>query len=393
MSIDDRTSHLRILIACGAAIAIANISWWMQPEIIHEILVRFGVSESQAGLVASVEFAAMSTASIMLARFARNSSYVVLAVIGTLIALLGAIASVFATSFASLVVERALTGIGEGASLMVSSAAIAHLRDPDRAYGAVNIVNVLLGSAVTFLLPALGSHFAGSVAFPTLVIVLLILLPFLLAMPRALRTAPSGISQATGSRDGIGARILVLAGAVFIVAVASSALWSFYFVFGLKAGLTEDQITWTIGLAVLAALPGSILAKALGVRFGRVIPTTVGLLAAIVAIVFMSMSADPTVFRVCACVNLTTVYFQIPYWFGFAAAEDSSGRGAAVVGSAFLFTGAVGPYFGGLMIQHLGVHSIAWFVACTNISAGLMFCWIDRTRAAPVINAAPVSIL
>ena len=50
----DRGQQMRTLLACTAGVCIANIAWWIQPQLISE-LEATELDESQSGLVASVE--------------------------------------------------------------------------------------------------------------------------------------------------------------------------------------------------------------------------------------------------------------------------------------------------------------------------------------------------
>jgi predicted MFS family arabinose efflux permease len=57
-----------------------------------------------------------------------------------------------------------------------------------------------------------------------------------------------------------------------------------------------------------------------------------------------------------------------------------------------LLVGAAGPYVGGLLIQHLGLHSIVWLVLAANAAALAMFYWLDRTlSSAERGNESPAS--
>ena len=73
----------------------------------------------------------------------------------------------------------------------------------------------------------------------------------------------------------------------------------------------------------------------------------------IVAINAMSHWHHPLVFRFGAILNVVGMYFLLPYFLGYAAEQDPSGRDASVTAGAFLLTGAVGPYLGGLYYRKL----------------------------------------
>src|SRR6185437_2340631 len=98
----------RILIACGAAYCIANIGWWVQPAIVNEVIVRFHVGETRAGLIASAEMTAIAIGSVSFPRLLPIFSLRRIAFIGILIALLGASWSAVAPTYDALLMSRAL---------------------------------------------------------------------------------------------------------------------------------------------------------------------------------------------------------------------------------------------------------------------------------------------
>jgi DHA1 family inner membrane transport protein len=370
----------RILLGTAAATGICNVSWWMQPQIVAQAMKVPGTTESQAGFVVAAEFGAMAILSVVLAQRVRNASYLTIGVVGSLVTLLGAFSSLVATSYGTLIVARFITGVGEGAALMVSTAAVANLPNPDKAYGQLNILNILLGAGITFLLPEFASM-EGKLSSPfgILLISQVVFLIAILTMPRSARTRPERHHAGAEIHGSVRYRIRIVALATFLVALGSGAMWSFYYVLGLKAGLSDDAVNDAIGLAVLSALPGGALATYLASRAGRFVPTAAALIVMAADIAAMVSVPLALAFRVGACINLAAIYFLIPYFYRFAVAEDESGRGAAVVGGAFLLVGAVGPYVGGLLIQHLGMHSIVWLVLSANVAAFAMFYWLDRT--------------
>lgn len=383
----DQSSQWRLLLAAAAATCIANISWWLQPQIVNDVMSGFKSSEAAAGLVVTAEFAAMALTSFVIARLAHGISYRRICLAGLVFAFGGALATLTVSGYGALIVTRALTGVGEGAFLMVSTAAVAHLANPDRAYGQINIVNIVLGASMSLGLPFLLARFgAEALSFRLLAALMVVLVILALAIPPAERYNPPTASAGRG----VSGRVIALACGVFLVVVASAAIWSFYVVLGLLTGLAAGDVDAVIGYAVLSALPAGILATFFGARFGRSIPMALAMLASVGAVFVLTYSKDPTAFRICACINVAGIYFLIPYFFGCAAAEDASGRAAAIAGGAFLLTGAAGPYLGGLLMEYLGVQSIAWFMLVSDAVAAAIFFWLERDHRHALV-AAPTS--
>ena len=369
----------RLLIASLAAFCIGNISGWILPDLINEFITLKKMPESQAGLIGSAELGALAISSMIMARFVKRASFLKILLIGTLVSIIATVFSLRAQSLASLLLLRTITGIGEGAALMVASAAVAHLRDTDRAYGVMNVVNILFGSALILLLPTMAQASGSTAAFPTLLLGLVVLAPFLFLMPGKLALDMPAMGQSGGAivHHDISFRTYVLAGTLFLIALTSCIMWSFLVQLGERTGMENAAIMRAVALVAFLSVTGSLLATLLGARFGRLMPSIAGIVVLTASIVMLSLWSDPMLFRIAATVMVASTYFIIPYFMAYAAADDETGRGAALISGMFLLTIAVAPYIGGLLIENFGVKSIAGIVIATNALATIAIVWFN----------------
>jgi MFS transporter, DHA1 family, inner membrane transport protein len=385
VALQDPRVQRRILLACIGSYWIANVSWFLQPIIVSDVVNSFHVGDARAGMVVAVEMASLAFASMLLTRLPQGFSFLRICMTGAVIAALGNVLSLMVTSSNALIGARLITGCGEGATLMVASAALANFSDPDRAYGKMNTCNMLLGTLINFGLPYLQPLVGSAVAFPACLISIVVAIPVLILMPRALKfehapTSKSHASEVASGRSVWSASVVLLGLATFLIATGSGAVWSFYAVIGAGTGLAPDKVDAAIALAVSGGIVGSFGATALGVRFGRFIPVVLGIVTMTIAIVLLTVSVQPTVFRVATCFNVGSLYFLLPYILGYAAEEDRSGRVAAVISGIFLLTGASGPLLGGALMQSGHVESFA-FAAVGFSAIGLgCFTFIERRR-------------
>jgi predicted MFS family arabinose efflux permease len=362
----------------------------MQPQIIHDVLSTYHKSESAAGLVVTAEIAVLALTSFAIARFARGASFMIICVAGAPITLVGALVSLYSDSYVGLLLARALTGLGEGAFLMVSAAAVVHLNNPVRTYGQLLTINIGMGAAMNLCLPMLTDWSGpGMLSLRVLLVLLVVLIPITLLAPRMYRYASlDNDTSATASPMWIAG----LASAVFLVILASGAVWSFSVVIGLRDGLSAPDIDAAIGYAALAGLPGSIIATVMGTRFGRLPSLIVGMVVLLLAICALTTLTSAPVFRIATCLTVAASYFLIPYFLGFAASEDGTGHAAAVAGGAILMTGAVGPYLGGLLMERLGTGSIAWFtLGAVFLATGLLL-RLERVAQMRPLLRIPTSV-
>jgi DHA1 family inner membrane transport protein len=364
-------SDVRLLAACVAATCIAYLTWWLQPYIVREILELLGTDPSRAGLALSAELVATSMTSIAVARLIATWSFRRIALIATSVAVAGAAISVGATSYNLLVLARILTGIGEGGVLMVSMGVLALMHSPDRAYAKVLFVSNLIGVALGFLTQALDHAVKGSsIVFPLMLLTFLGLYPLMLLLPSTPRSARPKITVAASHSHLMSVRVFLLVAAVACVAAATNSVWSFYFALGQKAGMDASAVSRSIQYTVIVSSLAATIPMILGTRFGRFSPLAICLCAQTAAAAVISTSHSILAFDVAAEVYTASGFLALPYYFGYAIAEDPSGRAATVVSAAYLLAAAVSPYLGGMMIEQLGVQSIAWLIAGASTFAG-----------------------
>ena len=373
-----------MLIAAVAANAIALSTNWLQPVLLVEILTLKGMSGASAGLVLSVEMLALSVSSALCAKLPRGTPFLPIALAGALTAGLGDLLSILAPDYRLLLASRILCGVGEGATMMVYSASLARFADPERAYGVVNVVSVLCGAILVYAAPAIGHFTGGRVTFPTLLAWIVLMIPALLLMPRSERLADSNSGATPAGGPVLSRSIVVIAVACFLFSVTGAAMWSFYFVIGGRTGLEADAINRAIAVATMLSLIGSLAASVMGSRFGRRVPISLGLVLVAGAIFWITHTQSATVYRLAMAVDLIGIYFLLPLFFGFAAAEDRGGRGAAMIGSAFFAGLAFGPWFGGVIFERFGYESMGWIAVVVNCVTAVLAICVDRFAPAPV---------
>jgi predicted MFS family arabinose efflux permease len=270
--------------------------------------------------------------------------------------------------------------MGEGAVLMVSMSVLARMASPDRAYAKVLLINNLFGIAISFLMQAISewTH-SPSVVFPLMLLLLLGLSSILLVMPESLRADGTRAVAASTIGHASLARVLVLTVAVMTVAACDNMVWSFFFPFGQHAGMNAGAVNRSLELAVLVSALGAAIPTILGARYGRLRPLALGLFVQMAAIVLMYRSSNSVWFSVAANFYLVGGFLAVPYYFGFAAAEDPSGRAAAIVGGSYTLAGAMSPLLGGVVIERFGLHFVPWIVIGANCFAVSVFWWLNRS--------------
>lgn len=378
-----------LLVASIAAYGIANVTWWLQPILIDQLIMFRGYTASWAGLVVSTEMTAMALAAAALAKFQRSGRYLTICLVGAGVTILASYASLYTVSLGSLILTRTLVGLGEAPLLMIANTAMRCFPDPDKAFGKLGIANVLIG---ILLVHALGYlHTQALPGFVTLLVAICVLTPLLLLMPpgaRLQRDEHRDTKTPSAIQSDVRWRICLISASTFFIGVASGVMWSFYAIIGHGTGLSDERVDGAIGVAILSAVVGSSLTAMIGNRWGRIGPVTIALFLMTAAIVALSYHPGPYTFRVATCINVASLYFIVPYLFGAGSAQDPSGRGATFVSSAFFLTGALSPFLGGLLLDHVGIEVVGIGVILTSIIAWWLFLKVNRLT--PISHPIPL---
>jgi predicted MFS family arabinose efflux permease len=392
-----KKQRLLVFVSCATCYTVANLTWWVQPILIEQLISARQFSASAAGFIVSFEMGAMALASFLASKLLKRGRFWNMATVGLAAAIAGSLLSLFASSVLPLVLARALAGTGEGLCFMVANTAIVYLRDRDRAYGNMTVVSILVGVAAVAVVPLVPTERYIS-GFVVLLGFLIALIPCILVMPKvaSLHPADEVMVRRTGIPDPLTSdtkrRIRMLAAATFIVALGSGLMWSFYAVIGVRAGLSEAAASEVIAFSILGALGGSVLVTVLGNTFGRVIPITSGLVVLTAAIMVLSFHPGVWGFRAGTMVNVAAMYFTMPFLFACGSAQEATGRGAVVVGSAFLLTGALGPYLGGVLVDSVGIEFVGIGEGVIAVIAWLLIVYVDRHTPKQSHEAAHISV-
>lgn len=366
--------------AAAAATCAANATWWMQPLLMHELAVERGLQEFYAGIIISVEMAALALTTVVAARLLAGFRLRALALAGIGLALVAGLVSPFADNLPLILVLRALCGVGAGLALTTSNIIAARFPDPDKAFARMSLCSIFFGVVLVGSTPILQSRFGVDSIFWIMSLGFALLLPIVFALPSNL-TLDSPQPAAMEIRRAHRRRIFWLAGVTFATGCASGIMWVFYFLIGQEAGLSAAGVDTAISIAILAAICSTGLASLIGSQFGRLAPMGGGLLLLGASIFALSNHPGPLLFQAATMGNVAAIYFLTPYLFGAAADADSTGRGAVYVGGAFFLTGAVGPALGGFIAEHLGMAPLGIISIVLAVGTFLLFVAMERASA------------
>ena len=366
-----KSQQLLVLIGAICAYNLSSFSWWAQPEIVHTLIDKVGLSDSRAGQVASIELLAIAFTAFIISPWI--SKFLVKKVCYTAgaIAIAGHFVSASTYSIEMLFFTRLVTGIAEGLILAIANAALASTRNPDRSYALLNTWNVGSGVVLLSIMPILEQKYGAIAVFGLIGIACLLMMPLFKHLPAKIEV----VQQIKITGDRIKTSIVMML-SLFVWGTASAMVWAFYISIGEHTTLETSTIGLIVAVAALGGLAGGAFAVYVSGNHGRYIPFYIALLIHIVIAMALTHVFYNWVFILTAPAALACVYFILPLYLGMAAEYDPNGGLPAAMAAVFLFTGGTGPLIGGYLVEYGGVQFIGWAILIGCIFAALCNIWL-----------------
>ena len=307
----------------------------------------------------------------------RRVAYVVLL---TIIAI--DFASMTITDGNTLIAIRFLQGSFGGFLVGTGFSVIALTKAPDRVFGMLLVVQYSFGSIGIMFVPRLVATLGHSAVFWALIIfstITLLMLPFIADY----KVKPRSLGAKTASL-GRGKAVLPLAAslfAIFLFQASNMGVADYVFELGKSEGLQIEQMSTLVSVANWIAIGGALLVYIFGVRFGRAIPITLGLLVAIGGTLAFHWSHSSSLYFMANAITGVMWAFLIPYLLGLSTAFDSQGRSAALAGFVSKMGLASGPMIAATIVGSGN------FELIINVAAvGLLICALMAYKPAKMLD-------
>lgn len=373
-----------VCLAYALAAAIFNIS----PFVVGAYMDGLAQSEAQAGFMVTAEMTVIAAIAFLLAPSISTWSHKTQLLVGLALIGIGNILSAFAADYYALLVLRIIAGSGAGFLFVYANTCIGRSGDAVRWYGFSSVSSGITGVILLAFLPWAIGLWAQNGVYYALLVFALIFLPF------ALSDKQSGVDetrqiQATAKVDRITPTVLVLLiVTLFIVQLTQSSYYVFVERMAGDVGLSGLSIGKVIATAYVFAIVASAMAAWLGTRWGRLLPLVLSLGLHSAAIVVTCTTQDPTLLAASVIVQTFAYFFSIPFQIGLAAELDDTGKMANIAAGIFFFGMAIGPYFGGSIIERFGYSGIAIGVV-VSVIAGLLIWFRLNVILRPSLATSP----
>jgi predicted MFS family arabinose efflux permease len=342
-------SDPRSLIAMGAFSMAGNTPLVTQPMVVGAMVDMLGLTERQAGIVASVELAGLTLGILAMIRVMSSAPRTALAVFAVASIAAANLLTCFMSTFTWLLPTRFLSGIGAAAAFCLYLNMASSDEYPEHVFAIVNAISIAYSGVLTLLAPYL-LHAGG---LPGLLLTLcLMTLLALLTIPWVIRYGPQSSRQTQISQfASLPSRVMPLLAMMLLLYAGHGAIWAYQERIGVAAGLDEHAVGKWLGLSMLIwGVGGSLLARFMSMSIGRMWPQVISLGASCLAVLLLVYGSTPAAFAISCGLIAFSWFYGLPYQMGLLAARDPKGR-AALVG-VMMSTGgmALGPAIAALLL-------------------------------------------
>jgi len=324
-------------------VVLAYVAALFSPHVMPIVLGAaedaLGLSHSEAGLIATVEFLGFGAAPFVFGRWLEKAAAPACAALVLCHVLAAAV-----PGYTALLLIRAAAGLAGGTLISAANTAIARQPGAERYYARCVAAAVVVGSAGLALLGWPVREFGYAGAYGCAAVVALIVLPLVARWPRM---EPQPASTGAFSRP-----LAFLLGVGFLMFVSDALVWPFAERIANEIGVDEGLVNALLGISLLAGLAGAVTAARLGTRYGTVRPLAVAMWLTALAGLGITLSSGAATFTVAAIIKNASIMLAIPFVLATAARLQSSA--AALTSGAMAFGVATGPYLGGFLAQHWG---------------------------------------
>ncbi len=330
----------RCVIAIVYLAVVGPCVFILQPGFIQGLVEHLGISEQQAGFIASAEMFGLATTTVLLGFISERIAWRKFLVLSVVVCSFGNFASIGQSDPQLLAAIRFITGLGSGGLISLTFTMAGLTERTDRNFGYI-IIGVLTFGALSMLAMPTAYQLVGMngiLAFFGL---------FCASAMWFVRFLPdSGQAHIdTGQERDYGTiikRVSLIA--ILIYNVAIGIVWAYLFLVGLDAGMQEQAVANALTVSQFLGIAGGFLAVLFEARFGRLLPLMVGILGGAAAIWTLVGQLDARGYWMAVCAFNFLWNLSMPYLLATLAEFDHRGR-IVVLGVSMQFVGyAIGPF-------------------------------------------------
>jgi predicted MFS family arabinose efflux permease len=345
-----------------------------------------GLDNRAIGFLSSAFFLGYNVATISAFFWIRRFSWSLAVAIAAPIAAISLAAGTVVDSYALLLVSVAVAGGAFAAIYGIGTTLLGDTSNPARWFGVKIAAEAMLGAILLLVLPSTTIArwgFNGTVI--GVIIAMVFLAPFLFWIPSSGRKWLESDSAASDNGDHQSPYVWGALLATLVFFAGASAIWAFIERIGAHSKFEPEALGVLLSITLVFALVGSLLAAALGGRFGNVKPFLAGALLSLVAMTLLNAHDSFVVYAIGACLQTFVIGLLLPFAITEVADLDIDGRYVVLTVPAIGIGAMAGPGIAGVLSQAGDFAPLLVFVAATAVvSAILITVSARRARPGPV---------
>ncbi|WP_339673441.1 MFS transporter [Dasania marina] len=343
------------------------LSMISMPYLIGGTITGLGFTETQAGLLGTIELLVTAAASMILAPMMKSLPRRNLAITGILLAFVGHSLSVIISDYWTLALMRSIAGIGAGIAVAAGQATIAATADPGKTTARMMIIFAVAVSISLVTYGYVSDLWAHQGVYGFQALWVLAMLPLALLLPKK-----CPLSEAKKLSTNTKTPLLIASFSVMIVlfyTLVDASVWSFSERKADSLGIAISTVGWVFGISLLLGAFGGGFASWLGNRYGRMLPYILGLTCS--AACALAITGAPNIQTyVSAQLAYGFIFtFTMPFLYKISADLDSSGRIIVAASSGAVIGGAIGPSYSAMVISEFGFSAVgySYSIAATGV--------------------------
>lgn len=347
-----------------------------------------GLDNRAIGFLSAAFFLGYNVVTISAFFWIRRISWLLIVGVAAPIAAMSLLAGALVSAYTTLLISVFVAGGAFAAIYGVGTTVLGDTSNPARWFGVKIATEAFLGAILLLVLPATTIAkwgFNGTVV--GVLIALVFLAPFLFWIP----------SRGSKSHDDAGVRPRVDAeqtpyiwgalAATLIFFAGASSIWAFIERIGAQSGFEPAALGVLLSITLVFALVGSLLAAALGGRFGNVKPFIAGAALSLVALTLLNTGGTFVVYATGACIQTFVIGLLLPFAITEVADLDVDGRYVVLSVPAIGIGAMTGPAIGGLLSQSGEFGALLIFVGVTAVVSAILIT-VSAAHARPRVVAA-----
>jgi MFS family permease len=360
-----------------------GLFWAFLPFFVGLQTDKSGLTATQAGLFGSAYLGGFTLASVSALWWVVRLNWKVCVIAGVALIIAGFFTLGNISEFSGSALCCLGIGLAMGSFWVIAYRVFAASQNPDRSFGLAIAIAYSLLALITFVIGRYVIPVSGLLGMMTVVTLLVIALGALgLWVPKGIVQGP--LAADASVREPVAPVLTALVG-IFFFGLAFAAIWTFGERIGVSAGLDQRAVGVVLSSNLLVTGLGSLLAAALGNRYGRFTPLALSYVVLALCMIAVAYISSFAVFALAIGGLGFGVGFGMPFQLATVSSLDNSGRFVILITAAQGLGTAFGPFAGGMAVDQAGAAGAGWVGLAALIASFIAFAAL-RITSIPTRN-------